>query len=83
MSRVQSHRNTNPKLKILLALGGGGAGNAGFDRAASTATNRQVFARNAVRYLRDNGFDGLDMDWEVPAAEQKVNYTLTLAVSEN
>ena len=82
MRRVQSLRESNPTLKVLLALGGAGRDNGGFVLAASTVANRRLFARNALRFLRDNGFDGLDLDWERPLPEQKVNYTLTLTVSK-
>lgn len=67
-----------PHLKILISLGGAGAQN--FANAAQSAAARQKFARSCAAWMRQNGFDGIDVDWEFPGnAEEKQNYAALLA----
>ncbi|KAK7088566.1 chitinase-3-like protein 2 [Littorina saxatilis] len=79
IGRVNSHKSVNPDLKVLVALGGAGGSNEGFDKASSSDENRRLFAVNVVAYLRQFDFDGVDMDWEKPLPAQRVDFTLTLA----
>jgi chitinase len=78
-------RETNPELKVLLSIGGWGAGN--FSEAALTDASRARFADTAVALVRKHDLDGLDIDWEYPAhpgpgishrPEDKQNFTLLL-----
>lgn len=78
-------RKTNPDLKVLLSIGGWGAGN--FSEAALTDASRARFADTAVALVRKHDLDGLDIDWEYPAhpgpgishrPEDKQNFTLLL-----
>lgn len=38
-----------------------------FTSMVATQGSRQEFATSTVKFLRDHGFDGLDLDWEYPA----------------
>lgn len=35
---------------------------------ATKANNRDLFSDNVVKFLKDEGLDGLDFDWEYPRA---------------
>ncbi len=76
---LQKLKQRYPHLKTLISLGGAD-GSKNFPVAARTAETRQRFAASCVQFMRDNGFDGIDVDWEFPAnAAQKQNYVAMLA----
>lgn len=74
-------KQSDPNVKVLLAIGGYSAGTYNFETISSTSANRQHFADNAVIFLRQYGFDGLDVDWEFPSASYKTHFTLFVQVS--
>lgn len=78
-------REWNPNMKILLSVGGWGAG--GFSEAAFTSAGRRKFADSAAALIERYGLDGIDVDWEYPGIgwggiaanpADKVNFTLLL-----
>ncbi|XP_059164930.1 chitotriosidase-1-like [Physella acuta] len=66
-ARVTNLKNINPRLKVLLAVGGWSMGTAAFTLMASTEQSRQEFLNSTIEFLRKRNFDGLDFDWEYPA----------------
>lgn len=76
-----------PHLKTLISVGGWEYSGY-FSDAAATASARETFARSCVAFLREHGFDGLDLDWEYPVSgglagnhnrpADKQNFTLLL-----
>jgi len=74
-------KDTDPQLKVLLAVGGYSAGSAGFEAISASSVQRQLFADNAVSFLRQHGFDGLDVDWEYPSSSYKTQFTQLLQVT--
>ncbi|XP_038049704.1 uncharacterized protein LOC119723214 [Patiria miniata] len=63
---VNNLKQNNPRLKTLLAVGGWSHGTQKFTYMVRTAARRQVFIRDAIQYVRERDFDGLDLDWEFP-----------------
>ncbi|KAF7286452.1 chitinase 7 [Rhynchophorus ferrugineus] len=77
--RIQKLKKANPSLKTLLAIGGWSFGTQKFKDMSATRYTRQTFIFSAIPFLRDRGFDGLDMDWEYPkGSDDKKNYVLLL-----
>lgn len=85
MGHLEQIRSWNPNLRIILSIGGWGAG--GFSEAASTAEGRASFAKTSVEALKRYDLDGIDLDWEYPcysqagiasSREDKRNFTLLL-----
>jgi chitinase len=77
-------KKINPKLKILISIGGWG-GSRYFSDAVFSDTARAAFAASAVAIVKKYNLDGVDIDWEYPndigagnifRPEDKHNYTL-------
>lgn len=43
---------------------------------------RETFSKNAIDFCRLHGFDGVDLDWEFPAANHRKNFGLLLKVTQ-
>jgi len=68
IKHLVSLKDKNPKLKIMLSLGGwGGCGPC--SEAFSTAERRAVFAKSVKEINNYFKCDGLDLDWEYPTIE--------------
>ena len=59
-------KKQNPNLKVLLSVGGWGAGN--FSEMAADEKHRKAFARNCLNAVNKYGLDGIDIDWEYPTS---------------
>ncbi|XP_054159855.1 uncharacterized protein LOC128958065 [Oppia nitens] len=69
--RVTDLKEKNPKLKVLIALGGwvDSEGDK-YSRLVRNYTNRMNFIERAIEFIRQHNFDGLDLDWEYPQCWQ-------------
>ncbi|KAI8496460.1 Endochitinase 1 [Branchiostoma belcheri] len=74
MTRLSEANGPTPK--SLLAIGGWNFGTQPFKDMTSSAANRRTFIQSSIPYLRERGFDGLDLDWEYPHAEDRANFAL-------
>jgi chitinase len=79
-------KQVNPKLEIVVSVGGWTWSGA-FSDMVLTAASRKTFIDSAVQFVRDHQLDGLDVDWEYPGSigngnvfrpQDKQNYTLFL-----
>jgi chitinase len=86
IAALQSLRARNPRLRILLSIGGG-EWSSGFSDMARSEESRRAFTTSAVELLVRYAFDGLDIDWEYPGIpgpstvyrpEDTRNFTLLL-----
>src|SRR5580658_4750076 len=83
-------KQLNPNLKVLISIGGWNPPtyNTLFDQAASTTAQRQAFVGSCINmFLQGNIasgvstgtlFDGIDLDWEFPNANDTANFTALL-----
>ncbi|XP_075219145.1 chitinase-3-like protein 1 isoform X2 [Lycorma delicatula] len=70
----------NPHLKVLLSVGGSREPGKNFSRLSASVKKRKKFATNAVTFLKNYNFDGLDLYWFYPGGseEDKSNFPLLL-----
>ncbi|MBO9600665.1 MAG: chitinase [Cohnella sp.] len=90
--QLKQLKNANPKLRALISVGGW-TWSGQFSDAALTSASRQKFAASAVDFMKQYGFDGVDIDWEYPVQgglsgnkerpEDKRNFTLLLQEIRN
>ena len=85
MQQMVRLKSRNPKLKVLLSIGGWGRGN--FSPMAKDETKRKAFAKACRAFCDRYNLDGIDIDWEFPGnnssgetspSGEKQNYTLLM-----
>ena len=83
LKKLVEEKRNHPQLKVMIACGGWG-GSGGFSEMSRTAETREKFVNSVVRFLKEYGLDGLDIDWEYPGMpgignpyipEDKENFT--------
>lgn len=89
---LRALKQQNPKLKTLISIGGYSR-SAKFSDVAATVTTRRKFAQSCVKFMQQNGFDGIDIDWEFPVRgglpgnvhrpEDKQNFSMLLEELRN
>jgi chitinase len=64
LQSIAALKRRNPRLKVLLSVGGWGSG--GFSEMAASPWRRASFARSCRDAVARYGLDGIDIDWEYP-----------------
>lgn len=59
-------KSKNPKLKVMLMIGGWGGHADGFSMMARDAAKRTAFCKSVKSLLDKHKLDGVDIDWEYP-----------------
>lgn len=75
-SRVAKLKEKNPGLEVWLAVGGWamndpGATRTTFSDLAGSEAAQAEFLESLASFLTSNNFDGVDIDWEYPVAEDR------------
>lgn len=63
---VLALREQNPKLKIMISIGGWGSGN--FSEMAADENLRKAYCADVKRVVDKYRLDGIDLDWEYPTS---------------
>lgn len=66
LRKLNALKQSNPRLRVLLSVGGWIWSNR-FSDVAATPAGRQAFNASALELVRRHGLDGVDIDWEHPA----------------
>lgn len=66
LKQIVGLKAQKPSLKVLLSVGGWGAGN--FSEMAADETHRKNFCNNCLKAVQEYGLDGIDIDWEYPTS---------------
>jgi chitinase len=71
-------------VKVLISIGGGdGIEGPRFNRMAKSEIARQNFVTNVYHFLVQYGYDGVDIDWEVPNAGDRSDCTTLMQELRN
>lgn len=86
--QLRQLKQQHEQLSLLISAGGYSRSKY-FSDAAATGERRLRFAQSCVLFMKQNGFDGIDIDWEIPVSggqagnmhrpEDKQDFTALLA----
>lgn len=86
--RCTALKKKNPYLKVILAMGGffdssdtttkgsKGSKTNKYSLMVGSARSRAKFIAHVIHFLKQFGFDGLEVHWETPTADDKANFAL-------
>ena len=66
LKQIVGLKEQKPSLKVMLSVGGWGAGN--FSEMAADETHRKNFCQSCLNAVNEYGLDGIDLDWEYPTS---------------
>ncbi|KAJ5590784.1 CAZyme family GH18 [Penicillium hetheringtonii] len=76
MKRLTNLKKIDPDLKVFIAVGGWTFNDPGvtqnvFSDLAASESNQKKFFRSLSSFMSTYNFDGIDLDWEYPAADDR------------
>ncbi|KAK3938613.1 hypothetical protein QBC46DRAFT_440079, partial [Diplogelasinospora grovesii] len=74
--RLSSMKKQDPELKVYIAIGGWAFNDPGptvnvFTQLAASEANQKAFFTSLISFMETYDFDGVDIDWEYPAADDR------------
>jgi chitinase len=78
LNQLRKLRSIRPgaHISLLFSLGGATLSNSGvFSAIAADPARRSRLAANCVAFMKQEGFDGIDIDWEFPKSAETANFT--------
>ena len=66
LSKVVAMKSVNPRLKVMLMIGGWGGHADGFSEMAKSPAKRAEFCKSVKSLIDQHKLDGVDIDWEYP-----------------
>lgn len=66
LDQIVALKAKNPKLKVLISVGGWGSGN--FSEMAADSNLRTSFIASCMEAVKRHHLDGIDIDWEYPTS---------------
>lgn len=75
-TRLTALKNQDPDLRVNIAIGGWSFNDPGstattFSDLAASEDNQRAFFKSLISFMATYGFDGVDIDWEYPAADDR------------
>ena len=66
-------------MNVQISIGGGDPAQArAFRKIAADASTRAAFVQNVYNFVVENGYDGVDIDWEIPVDPKDTNNCIML-----
>ena len=75
--QLQNLQEDYPQLLMLISVGGANH-SINFSAVCAAAATRADLAQSCVEFMTQNGFDGIDIDWEFPGAADSENFSALL-----
>ncbi|KAJ5600690.1 hypothetical protein N7450_001757 [Penicillium hetheringtonii] len=71
MQDIVALKNKKDNLKVFISVGGWDLGGEPFSDMVRFPGTRKAFINSATSFMEKYGFDGIDIDWEYPAASDR------------
>lgn len=74
IKEIVAYKQSNPQLKVIASIGGWNFQSSLFSKMVSSHANRNSFIASLEAFMKEYGFDGVDLDWEYPCSQQRDDY---------